>query len=307
MRQSKPYETILTIIGIFVVWIISLNIFFRSRLCYYHSGESVLLFMQLGGVFLITAGWTKALEEVMSYKTPKVNQPQKECKIIISYIAAYLIIQWPILLFIRKYRFPLMHGIEYFAFNGYYLLFTLIVGLIIPLIWIWKNGYFNQIGLTKTGLYKSLIAITPLSFFLFLYYFSVWGENHFRLIPYLTALIVTFFSISLPEELLFRPLLQERLERILGSGYAWFLSAFVYAIFYFPIYLLFPQTILRFFKIETIDINHIIVAIGIYRFTFGLIMGNFWAKTKNLVGNIVINTLINTGTMYGILVASYIS
>ena len=302
MRQSEPYgyEDILANIGILVVWIMSAVIYSRSRLIYLEGYESAFLIIFLFGAFLITAGWTQLLGR-MSYKTPIVNQPHQECKVIISYIVAYLIIQWPILLFIRKYRFPLIHGIDNLAFDGYYLIFTLIAGLIIPLIWIWKNGYFSQIGLTKAGLLKSLIAVAPLSLLLFRSFYLNWKNNQIILNLYLIALIITFFSISLPEELLFRALLQERLERILGSGYAWFLSAFVYAIFYFPIFLLFPQTLLEMYETKTIDINIIIFQIGIFRFTFGLIMGNFWAKTKNLIGNIVVNILINTIIIYGII------
>ena len=302
MRQSEPYgyEDILANIGILVVWIMSAVIYSRSRLIYLEGYESAFLIIFLFGAFLITAGWTQLLGR-MSYKTPIVNQPHQECKVIISYIVAYLIIQWPILLFIRKYQFPLVYGVEYFAFDGYYLIFTLIAGLIIPLIWIWKNGYFSQIGLTKAGLLKSLIAVAPLSLLLFRSFYLNWKNNQIILNLYLIALIITFFSISLPEELLFRALLQERLERILGSGYAWFLSAFVYAIFYFPIFLLFPQTLLEMYETKTIDINIIIFQIGIFRFTFGLIMGNFWAKTKNLIGNIVVNILINTIIIYGII------
>jgi len=54
--------------------------------------------------------------------------------------------QWPILAIVKAYRFSLLPEKEYLAFDGLHFIFSIVAGLIIPLIWVLKDNYIRKWG-----------------------------------------------------------------------------------------------------------------------------------------------------------------
>ena len=235
-----------------------------------------------------------------SIKLPKIVNEKKEFKIILVYMILYFIIQWPVSIFLNNYSFHLISGLRNFVFDGYATIFKALITLIVPLVWIWRNNYLKEIGFTRNGLRKSIISIIPTSLLFFLFISPTLLIYEIKIQLILIAIIISFFRAGFPEELIFRPLFQERMERVFEEWSAILISSIIFALLHLP-----GLLILSLSRGGTnADLLTILSRLGLFHFTISLIFGYIWYKTRNLVGNVILHTLIDVLAIYQILLTA---
>ncbi len=292
LRNSKINLKNLSIVLILVFWIISLMI----------SRNFLFGFLIILSMTLITIITLKTYDSFKreTIKIPRIKYPEKEFKLMIGFFIAYFLLQWPITLFLKTNSFPLINGYNDFIFDGYATIIKAIITLIIPTIWIWKNNYLSEVGFTRKSLQKSLIAIIPTSIIFFLLLNPVLLRYSIKWNFLVIAIVFSFFRAGLPEELIFRPLLQERIERVLDKWSAIFISSFIFAFLHLPgLYLLSGSQ-----GGMNAGILRIISRLGLFHFTVGILFAYLWTETKNLTGNIVLHTWIDILSIYHLLITS---
>lgn len=252
----------------------------------------------LVGLFF-TVAVIRFYRKIFKYKVkiPRVLKKEKELKIILIYMLFYFLIQFPVSYLLKTYSYPLMNGMSNFIFDGYATLIKTIITLIIPLVWIIKNNYLKEIGFTTYGFYQSIIAIIPTSLIYVLFITPTLLIYEFEPTLLIIAIGFSFFRAGLPEELIFRPLLQERIERSYNSWTGILLSSIIFSLLHFPglIILAAPR------GGTNAGILTILTRLGLFHFTISLVFGYIWTKTKNITGNIILHTLIDTLAVYQIL------
>jgi uncharacterized protein len=128
----------------------------------------------------------------------------------------------------------------------------------------------------KTGLREFLFCapfVIPLGFLLgFLHFHRTWPQPF--MVP--AAWIFTFIFVAMPEELFFRGLIQNLLERLLGGRYAWWIASLVFGLSHFNKRAVFNW---RYVLLATIA---------------GLFYGRAWREQRRLFASSITHSSVDT-------------
>ena len=232
----------------------------------------------------------------------QIRQPKKETVIALVYSIFYVFAAVVIGYLIKNKPIPLLGAASFIEDFWYAIVFKIGLLLIIPSIWFFYQGYRIQHLLPDWKLkFKPVISIiiayiAGLSLNLVQGHFSFISEaaNNFTIGDLAgrvgLGFVLSLFYAGIPEEFVFRGILQTRLEKLLGRVAAIGITVLLFTAWHLPTRFLLSQGV----EGTSGDLSSILIGTGLPVFIVGLIFGLLWDRYRSLIPLIAAHWGIDT-------------
>lgn len=219
----------------------------------------------------------------------RINQPKKETAIVFGYTTLYIVAAWGVGNLIKHNPLPILGSTDFITDVWYAFVFKIGLLLVVPAIWFFHQGYRVKDLLPDwTPGFKStrtIIIVYIAGFCLNLFHgdlnlakvasqFSS-GELVVRVS---IGIVLPLFMAGIPEEVVYRGILQTRLEKLLGRLPAICITAVMFASWHLPSRFLLSKGV----EGSAGDLASVLIGTGIPVFVVGLIFGLLWDRYRSL-------------------------
>ncbi len=217
----------------------------------------------------------------------RIDRPRPEAGLWTGFALVFAALALVIGLLIRAFPLPLMGSVSFTDDLWYLLVFKAGALLALPCVILWKQGYglrdllpawrfggwtvFTLALVAALGILPNLGHVAGVQ--------AALAESGGSAVPLLVvAAIVPLLCAALPEELVFRGLLQTRLEAVLGRLPAILLAALLFTLWHLPTRLLLSSGV----EGAAGDLGSVLVGTGLPVFIVGVIFGWAWDRWRSL-------------------------
>jgi uncharacterized protein len=241
----------------------------------------------------------------------RIKEPQKEAAIVIGYATFYIAAGWGVGTLIKRNPLPILGSADFITDVWYALVFKIGLLLVVPSIWFFLQGYHvKDLLLDWKPSFKSIrtiIIVYAVGFSLNLFHgdlnlakvisqFSSGG----LILRVSVGVVLPLFMAGIPEEVMYRAILQTRLEKLLGRVSAIGITAVMFVAWHLPSRFLLSKGV----EGSAGDLGSVLLGTGVPVFIVGLIFGLVWDRYRNLLPLIAahwgIDTLPTVFSMIGI-------
>lgn len=243
----------------------------------------------------------------------RIEDPGKEAAIVFAFASFYIFAAWIFGTIIKSTPLPILGSASFITDVGYALAFKIGLLLIVPAAWFRFRGYHvRDLLLDWTLNAKSIRAIIlayGVGFSLNLFHGDLnlaGAASQFSTGGLLVRIVIGFalplFMAGIPEEFVYRGLLQSRLERLFGRLAAIGITALMFAAWHLPSRFLLSKGV----EGSAGDLGSVILGTGIPVFIVGLIFGILWDRHRSLLPLIAAHWGIDTlPTVFSLLGINY--
>jgi membrane protease YdiL (CAAX protease family) len=238
----------------------------------------------------------------VSVREFRIKHPKKETVIVSAY-AVFYVFAAVITGYLIKYRpLPILDSASFITDVWYALVFKIGLLLIVPAIWFFLQGYHIRDLLPGWKLqFKSVISIiiayiAGLSLNLLQGHFDYISDaaGHFSAGSLAARLalgvVLPLFMAGIPEEVVYRGLLQTRLERLLGRVAAISITVLLFTAWHLPTRFLLSQGV----EGRAGDLGSVLLGTGVPVLIVGLIFGILWDRYRSLLFLIALHWGVDT-------------
>jgi membrane protease YdiL (CAAX protease family) len=244
-------------------------------------------------------GWIRW--QRISVQELRIRDSQKETAIVFGYTTFYILAAWGVGNLIKHNPLPILGSADFITDVWYALVFKIGLLLVVPAIWFFHRGYrFKDLLPEWTPGFKSIrtiIIVYIVGFCLNLFHgdlnlakvasqFSS-GELVVRVV---IGIVLPLFMAGIPEEVVYRGILQTRLEKLLGRVPAICVTAVMFAAWHLPSRYLLSKGV----EGSAGDLGSVLIGTGIPVFVVGLIFGLLWDRYRSLLPLIAAHWGIDT-------------
>jgi uncharacterized protein len=234
-------------------------------------------------------------------KALRIKEPKKEIAIILGFTTFYIVAAWGVGNLIKCNPLPILGSADFITDVWYALVFKIGLLLIVPAIWFFLQGYHVKDLLLewKPSLksIRTIIIVYAVGFSLNLFHgdlnlvkvasqFSSGG----LVVRVVIGIVLPLFMAGIPEEFVYRGLLQTRLERSFGRVAAIGVTALMFAAWHLPSRFLLSKGV----EGSAGDLGSILIGTGIPVFVVGLIFGILWDRYRSILPLIAAHWGIDT-------------
>jgi membrane protease YdiL (CAAX protease family) len=232
----------------------------------------------------------------------RIKQPKRETAIALAYAVFYVFAAAIIGYLIKHRPLPILGSASFITDVWYALVFKVGLLLIVPGVWIALQGYRIRDLLPGWRLrFKSVISIIiayvlGLSLNLLQGHFSFISEAAGRFsagdlaIRIGLGVVLPLFMAGIPEEVVYRGVLQTRLELLLGRGAAISITALLFTAWHLPSRFLLAQGV----EGSAGDLGSVLIGTGVPVLIVGLIFNVLWDRYHSLLPLIAAHWGIDT-------------
>jgi membrane protease YdiL (CAAX protease family) len=243
----------------------------------------------------------------------RIKKPKNETAIVLGYTFFYIGAAWGVGTLIKRYPLPILGSADFTTDAWYALVFKIGLLLVVPGIWFFHRGYQVTDLLPKwkpdpTSILAIVIAYV-VGFSLNLFHgdlhiakvvsqFSL-PELALRVVP---GVLLPLFMAGIPEEVVYRGILQTRLEKMTGRLPAICITAMLFTAWHLPSRFLLAKGV----EGNAGDLGSVLIGTGIPVFVVGLIFGLLWDRYRSLLPLIAVHWGIDTlPSLYSLLGIHY--
>jgi uncharacterized protein len=244
-------------------------------------------------------GWMRW--QRISVQELRIKEPNKETAIVLGYAFLYIIAAWGVGTLIKRNPLPILGSSDFITDVWYALVFKIGLLLVVPATWYFLQGYQVKDLLPgwKPGFksIRTLIIVYIAGFSLNMFHgdlnlvkvvsqFSS-GDLVVRVV---IGIMLPLFMAGIPEEFVYRGLLQTRLERSFGRVAAIGVTAVMFAAWHLPSRFLLSRGV----EGTAGDLGSVLIGTGVPVFIVGLIFGVLWDRYRSLLPLIAAHWGIDT-------------
>ena len=231
-----------------------------------------------------------------------IKDPRREAAIAASYAVFYILLAVAIGYLIRWKPLQLMHSTGFITTVWYALVFKLLALLIVPLVWFLRQGYhlrdlspgWTVRTDTIVSMLISFVAGVGINFLqgrlrMVLEAMRVLPAGEFLLGAGVGALLPLFIA-GIPEEVVYRGILQTRLERLLGRLWAILITALLFTAWHLPTRFLLSRGV----EGTAGNLGSVLLGTGVPVLIIGLLLGIVWDRYRNLPSLIAFHWGVDT-------------
>jgi membrane protease YdiL (CAAX protease family) len=221
----------------------------------------------------------------------RIADPRREAVTAILYAVCFVGVSWATGLMIRSHPLPVLGAASLTDDFWYIVVFKLGFLLGIPLLWFHRRGY--RLTDLMPGWRADRRRILTLAVCFFVGASANLLQGRLGLIPEAAArfstgglvlrlglgLLVPLLQAGFPEEFCFRGILQTRLERVWGRGWAIFGSVILFTAWHIPTRYLLSVGV----EGTAGDFGSVVMGTGVPVFIVGLIFALFWDRYRSLL------------------------
>jgi uncharacterized protein len=216
-----------------------------------------------------------------------IRHPGIEARLWTGFAVGYAGLAVVIGLLIRAFPMPLLGSVKFTDDLWYLLVFKLAALLVLPLIILWRQGYgprdllpawrFRVITVFTLAVVTAL-AIVPNLGHMNAIQQAIAQQDGAMVLLVGAATAVPLLCAALPEEIVFRGLLQTRLEAALGRIPALLLASLLFTLWHLPTRYLLSSGV----EGAAGDLGSVLLGTGLPVFIVGLIFGWAWDRWRSL-------------------------
>ncbi len=259
---------------------------------------------------MLAATWRFLTRQRVPIGRLPIRRPRREAALFLAYALVYVGFSWLTGLAIRQHPRPIL-GASYFTSDLTYVLLFKIVGLLlVPLALLRALGYRLRDIFAADRFDRRTIVGMILAFAIG----AALNQRHLHAIagaagafaaPALSAriglgLLLPLFDAALPEEIVYRGLLQPRLERVAGRAVAILGTALLFTAWHLPTRYLLASGV----EGTAGDLSSVLLGTGVPVFLAGLVFGLLYDRYRRLLPLIAahwgIDAVVNVAALLGL-------
>ena len=219
----------------------------------------------------------------------RILQPMRETTVVVSYSIFYILAAGVCGYLIEHQPLPILGAAGLTEDAWYALLFKIGLLLIVPAVWFVRQGYQVR-DLLPSWKFQSRAAVSiVISFFVGLslnlgrVHFISEAAGSFSAANLVTrigiGIVLPLFMAGIPEEFVFRGILQTRLESQFGRVIAVLTTALLFTCWHLPTRFLLSHGV----EGSAGDFGSVLMGTGVPVFVVGLVFGLFWDRYRSLL------------------------
>ena len=237
----------------------------------------------------------------ISVKALRIKEPKTETAIVLGYATFYIVAAWAVGNLIKRNPLPILGSADFITDVWYALVFKIGLLLVVPTIWFFLQGYrVKDLLLEWKPSFKSIrtiIIVYAAGFSLNLFHGNLNLVNvasQFSsgdlVVRVVVGIVLPLFMAGIPEEVMYRAILQTRLEKLLGRISAIGITALMFTAWHLPSRYLLSKGV----EGSAGDLGSVLIGTGIPVFVVGLIFGLLWDRYRSLLPLIAAHWGIDT-------------
>ncbi len=217
----------------------------------------------------------------------RIDRPGHEARLWTGFALGYAGLAVVIGLLIRAFPLPLLSSVKFTDDLWYLSVFKLGALLALPLIILWRQGYTPgdllpawrwRVATVFTLAVVAALAVVPNLGHIAAIQQAIGRQDGGMLALIGAAVVVPLLCAALPEEIVFRGLLQTRLEATLGRIPAILLASLLFALWHLPTRYLLSSGV----EGSAGDLGSVLLGTGLPVFIVGVIFGWAWDRWRSL-------------------------
>jgi membrane protease YdiL (CAAX protease family) len=231
--------------------------------------------------------WSWLTRQRVPVAAMRIDRPRGEAALWSGYAIGYAVLALLVGLLIRVVPLPLLGSVKFTDDLWYLLVFKLGALLAVPLLILWRQGYGPRDLLPAwrwrvitvfTLAVVAALAVVPNLGHLAAIQQAIDRQDGAMIAVIGAATAVPLLCAALPEEIVFRGLLQTRLEAVLGRLPALVLAALLFTLWHLPTRYLLSSGV----EGAAGDLGSVLLGTGLPVFIVGLVFGWAWDRWRSL-------------------------
>jgi uncharacterized protein len=219
----------------------------------------------------------------------RIERPRQETVTALSYTLFFIVAAWGTGMIIRHHPLPILGASGFTSDLWYVLVFKIVFLLIVPWQWFRKQGYALRDLMpgwsARPGTIVAIMSAFAVGMSLNL---SLWRpiveaagiiSGPELLIRVLLGVLLPLLTAGIPEEIVYRGILQTRLERSAGRVTAILVSALLFVGWHIPTRFLLAHGV----EGNAGDIVSVLIGTGIPVFVVGVVFSVFWDRYRSIL------------------------
>jgi membrane protease YdiL (CAAX protease family) len=218
-----------------------------------------------------------------------IRDPRGETRRLLAFAVGYIALSYVTGRAIRAYPMPIVEGAYFTKDLWYVLVFKIGALLLVPLLWMRARGYRVRDLSPGWRVTPRTVAVALAAFaagaLLNSQHFDAIGEAASRVgtaelvLRAGVGFLLPLFTAAIPEEIVYRGLLQTRLERTAGRVVGVLLTAVLFAAWHIPSRFVLANGV----EGQAGDLGSVILGTGVPVFLVGLVFGILYDRHRQLV------------------------
>jgi uncharacterized protein len=236
-----------------------------------------------------------------SVEALRIKEPKKETAVALGYTTFYIVAAWGVGNLIKRSPLPILGSADFITDAWYALVFKIGLLLVVPSVWFFAREYRVKDLLLewKPDLrsIRTIVIAYAVGFSLNLFHGDLnlaKAASQFSssdlVLRVATGIVLPLLMAGIPEEVVFRGILQTRLEKMMGRLSAIGITAVMFTAWHLPSRFLLAKGV----EGTAGDLGSVLIGTGIPVFIVGLVFGLLWDRYRNLLPLIVAHWGIDT-------------